>query len=197
MQKLLSHIRQTVISGLILLIPVFVLLVLIQKLYRSMTGFGSKISELMGIKSIAGIGAASIATSLILVAMFYGSGLIVKIAFVTRFKDWLEESLLQYIPGYLTYRTKMLEKLEKKTQPKTAILAKIYNGWRPGLLINRQAGNTVVFIPDSPETDKGEIWVLQDSDVKEIGLADKQFMTSLQQSGKGLAVDGLQLTVDG
>ncbi len=154
-----------------------------------MTGFGSRISEMLGIKSIAGIGAASIATSLVLVAIFYGSGLLVRFAFVTQFKEWLEENLLQYIPGYLAYRSKMHDKLEKRTEPRAAVLAKIYNGWRPGFLINRQAGNTVVFIPDSPETDKGEIWLLQDSDVKEIGLADKEFMTSLQQMGKALRVE--------
>jgi hypothetical protein len=188
MQKFLLHIRQTVISGLILLIPAFVLIILIQKLYHSMTGVGSKISEMLGIKSFAGVGAASIATSLIIVAILYGCGLLVRVAFVTKFKDWLEESLLQYIPGYLTYRSKMHEKLEKRSVPRTAILAKIYNGWRPGLLINRQENKVIVFIPDSPETDKGEIWVLQEGEIKEVGLADKEFMTSLQQSGKGLKI---------
>jgi uncharacterized membrane protein len=187
MQNLIKHIRDTVVSGLILLIPAFVLIVLLQKLYRSMTGFGSKISEMLGIKSVAGIGATSIATSLILVGIFYGCGLLVRFAFITRFKDWLEESLLQYIPGYLSYRAKMQEKLEKKSAPKTAVMARIYNGWRPGFLVSRDAGGTVVFIPESPEIDKGTIWVLDDKDIRELGIADKAFMASLQ-SGKGLRV---------
>jgi len=187
MQKFIKHIRETVVSGLILLIPAFVLIVLIQKLYRSMTGFGSKVSDMLGIKSVAGIGAASIATTIILIGIFYGCGLLVRFAFVTRFKDWLEQSLLQYIPGYLSYRANMQEKLEKKTEVKKAIMARIYNGWRPGYLVSRQPEGTVVFIPESPEVNKGAIWVLEEKDVREIGLADKAFMASLQ-SGKGLRV---------
>jgi uncharacterized membrane protein len=185
MQKLIKHIRETVISGLILLIPSFVLIILIKRLYRSMTGFGSKITELLEVKSIAGIGVASIATTITLIGIFYGCGLLVRFAFITRFKDWLEESLLQYVPGYLSYRAKMHEKLEKTTEGKKAILARIYNGWRPGYLVSRQPEGTVVFIPESPEVSKGAIWVLEEKDVREIGMADKAFMDSLQ-SGKGL-----------
>lgn len=189
MKKIIKHFRETVVAGLILLIPVFVLILLIQKLYQAMTGVGSKISDMLGIKSVAGIGAASIATSVVLVGIFYGCGLLVKFAFVTRLKDWLEENLLQYIPGYLTYKSKMQEKLENRTEPRKAILAKINNGWRPGFLVNSQPEGIVVFIPSSPETDRGEIWVLQQGDIKEIGLADQAFIGSLQNSGKTLRIN--------
>ena len=190
MQKLLKHIRDTVLSGLLLLIPAFVLIVLIQKLYNMMTGVGSKIADTLGIKTVGGIGAASIATSLVLVAIFYGCGLLVKVAFVTSFKDWLEENLLQYIPGYLSYKSKMEDKLGNRTEPRKPVLAKINNGWRPAFLVNRQEGNNVVFVPQSPETDIGEIWVLQDQDVKETGIEEKIFKAILQKHGKGLIVEG-------
>lgn len=38
MKKIFAHIKQTIIAGLILLVPAFVLIVLLQKLHASMTG---------------------------------------------------------------------------------------------------------------------------------------------------------------
>ena len=69
-------------------------------------------------------------------------------------------------------------------------MVKINNGWRPAFLVNRQEGNNVVFVPQSPETDSGEIWVLQDQDVKETGTEEKVFKVILQKHGKGLIVEG-------
>ena len=188
MKAFLKHFRQTVTSGLILLIPVFVLIVVLQKLWDKMTGFGKQLSDMLGINSIAGIGAAKIATTVILIAVFYGCGLLVRFAYVNRVKAWVEDNLLQYIPGYIGYKVKMTEKLENKLEQRTAVMAKIFNGWRPGFLVSRDNGKSVVSIPFYPEADLGEIWVLDDQDVEVTGPADKAFLVSLQQGGKGLRV---------
>jgi uncharacterized membrane protein len=70
MKKFFKSLKTTIISGIIFLLPVFVVLIIIQKLYSKLTGFGAQLAALLGIKSVAGIGATSIATTFILLGLF-------------------------------------------------------------------------------------------------------------------------------
>jgi uncharacterized membrane protein len=188
MKKIASHLRNTVIAGIVLLIPVFVIIVIIQNMYGKLTGFGKQLSAFLGIKSVAGIGAASIATTLILIVLFYAFGLLVQVSLVTRFKNWIENNLLQYIPGYLGYKVKMEEKLMPKGETKIAALVTVGEIIRPGFLMHRSAGKCVVFIPNTPDTNTGEVWVVEEGRVKELGVADQAFVNSIRHSGKGMEI---------
>jgi len=114
MKTFFDKFKNTILSGILFFLPVFFLVGLIQKLWNSLTGFGAKLASLVGVKSIAGIGAASLLTTILLILIFYICGLLVQLAFIGKFKSWIENTLLQYIPGYLTYKVKMEEKLFKK-----------------------------------------------------------------------------------
>jgi len=47
-----KKIRQTIISGIILFIPVFVLIAIIEKVFGFLSGFGKGIASTLGLKSI-------------------------------------------------------------------------------------------------------------------------------------------------
>jgi len=186
MKKFIQNLKTTIIAGIIFLLPVFGVLMLLQKLYGKLTGFGSQVAALLGIKSVAGVGATSIATTFILVGLFYVSGLMVKVTFMANFRNWVESNLLQYIPGYLGYKVKMEEKLLPRIEARTAALVRVGEIMRPGFLISRSEGKCVMFIPNTPDTNTGEVWIVDESKVQDLGKADDAFLNGIRYSGRGL-----------
>jgi len=189
MKKFFKSLKTTIISGIIFLLPVFVVLIIIQKLYSKLTGFGAQLAALLGIKSVAGIGATSIATTFILLGLFYLCGMVVKVTFISDMRNWLEANLLMHIPGYLGYKVKMEEKLLPKIEDRTAVFVNVGGINRPGYLVSKSSGKCVVFIPNTPDTTTGEVWVVSDNQVQELGTADEAFMNGIRHSGRGMRTE--------
>jgi uncharacterized membrane protein len=186
MKKFLENSRNTILSGILFFLPIFFLLGLIQKVWHSLTGFGAKLAALVGVKSVAGIGAASIVTTLLLILIFYICGLLVRFAFIGKFRNWIENTLLQYIPGYLTYKVKMEEKLIKKADTRQPVLVITPIGKRPGLLIESTAQSATVYLPNTPDTNNGQVLIVDVSTIRHIKGDAKSLLKSVQYSGKGI-----------
>ncbi|MGL6268994.1 MAG: hypothetical protein ACRC2O_13770 [Chitinophagaceae bacterium] len=186
MKIFIDKFRNTILSGIMLFLPLFFLIGLIQKLWYSLTGVGAKIAGLVQFKVVTGVGAASIITSILIILIFYISGLLVRFAFIGKFKNWIEDSFLQYIPGYLTYKVKVETKLIKKTEDWLPVLVKSDEGARPALLIEVKDQMSTVFFPNSPDTNYGVIWVVDSVRVKHLSGDANTLLKSVQYSGKGL-----------
>jgi uncharacterized membrane protein len=186
MKKFFDNFRNTILSGILFFLPVFFLLGLIQKVWHSLTGFGAKLAALVGVKSVAGVGAASIVTTFLLIIIFYICGLLVRFAFFGKFRNWIENTLLQYIPGYLTYKVKLEEKLIKKEDTRQPVFVTTPEGSRPGLQIETKGYSVTVYIPNSPDTNNGQVWIVDASRVIPLKGDAKSFLKQVQYSGKGL-----------
>jgi uncharacterized membrane protein len=186
MKKFLDNLRNTILSGILFFLPIFFLLGLIQKVWQGLTGFGAKLAAFVGVKSVAGVGAASIVTTLLLILIFYICGLLVRFAFIGKFRNWIENSLLQYIPGYLTYKVKMEEKLIKKADERKPVLVVTPNGFRPGLLIETTGQSATVYLPNTPDTNNGQVWLVDLSAIRHLKGDAKSLLKSVQYSGKGM-----------
>ncbi len=104
MKKAIEHIKNRILARIILIIPVFVIITIVQKLWTSLNSAGSLVSEKLGLKALLGTHSVTLATTLMLVILFYVLGWLVKFSLLNRFRDWIENCLLQYIPGYLSYK---------------------------------------------------------------------------------------------
>jgi uncharacterized membrane protein len=186
MNKVLQHIRTTVTSGILFLIPAFVMVMIIQNLYAKLTGFGAHLAKFLGLPSIGHIGAVSIATSLIIIALIYLSGLLVKISKVSQFRNWLDENVLQFIPGYINYKVKMEEKVMQKTDHRPPVLVRVGDISRPGFLTDRSGQSCVVYIPSAPDTNTGEIWVVPENLVTILSTPESTFKQSIMHNGKNI-----------
>jgi uncharacterized membrane protein len=185
MKGFFQHLRRTIISGIVFLIPVFVIIVILQNLFSKLTGFGKQLSTLLGIKSVAGVGAATIGTTILLVLTFYCFGLLVRFTMFTSLRNWIDKGLM-FIPGYVNYKVKMEEKLIPKTESRVAALIRTGDVERPGFLMHREKSKCTVFIPNTPDTDTGQVWIVDEHLVKELGTADAAFLNGIRHSGKNL-----------
>lgn len=185
MKNFFQHLRGTIISGIVFLIPVFVIIVIMQNLYNKLTGFGKQLAAMLGIKTVAGVGAATIGTTILLILAFYCFGLLVRFTMFTSLRNWIDKGLM-FIPGYVNYKVKMEEKLMPKTESRIAALIRTGDVERPGFLMHRENRKCTVFIPNTPDTDAGQVWIVDEQQVKELGTADAAFLNGIRHSGKNL-----------
>jgi uncharacterized membrane protein len=186
MKSLIDNFRNTILSGILFFLPIFFLWGLIQKVWQSLTGSGAKLAALVGVKTVAGIGTASIVTTLLLILIFYICGLLVRFGIIGKFRSWIENTLLQYIPGYLTYKVKMEEKLVSKDDTRQPVMVVTSEGSRPGLIIEAKGQSVTVYIPNSPDTNNGQVWVVDSARVTHLKGDAKSLLQSVQYSGKGM-----------
>src|SRR6185295_16562612 len=114
MKKILNRVKTRVLAGIIFLIPLFAIILIVQKLWKTLTGAGNYLVQLFGLNSLLGSHSVTIATAVLLVLLFYFFGWLVKFNSLNRMQDWIETSLLQYITSYLTYKAQLQEKINPK-----------------------------------------------------------------------------------
>lgn len=186
MKKILEHLRSRVLAGIIFFIPVYVIFTILQKLWITLDDTGNYIVEALGIKSLLGNTSVIIATTLLLVIIFYIIGWLVKFSLLTSFKDWIETGLLQYLPNYLTFKSKMKEKLIPKKDARKPVLVEYGSYRRPGLLIETRANDAIVFHPNAPDSNNGTTHIVKTQQVQYLHTDTATLLKSLQACGKNL-----------
>lgn len=186
MKETFKKIKQTIISGVILFLPVFILVSLFQKIYGFVYGLGHKVTGILGLDNASGW--VTVLTAVILFAIVFVFGLIARLTSVTRTKEWFENNFLNYVPNYSKYNAKMTTKLQPGEDLRQPALVGMSDIWKPGFLISSENGKSTVFMPSTPDTDYGEVWVVETNSIKEINMSAKEFKKSLHLSGKGLKI---------
>ena len=187
MKETFKKIKSTIISGVILFLPVFILVSLFQKVYGFVYGIGHKLTVILGLDSASGW--VTVMSAILLVIIVYVFGLIAKLTSVTKAKEWFENNVLNYVPNYSKYNAKMTTKLQPGEDLRQPALIGINDLWKPGFLISSENGKSTVFMPSTPDTDYGEVWVVETGRVKELNMTAKEFKKSLHLSGKGLNIN--------
>ena len=188
MKKFLNHVKSRVLAGVIFLIPLFAIILLIQKLWNTLTGAGNYLVRLFGLSALLGAHSVAIATAVLLVLLFYFFGWLVKFSALNKMRDWTETSLLQYIPGYLTYKAQLQEKISPTKDSRIPVYINSALGKRPGLLVDEQGDNAVIFFPNSPDSNNGEVIIVPKQQVTRLDMNTDTFLKSMQRFGKGLSL---------
>lgn len=188
MKKFYTHFRDRVMAGLIFLVPLFAVILILQKLWTVLSGSGKYLSKLLGLKPLLGSSAAPVVTTLLLVILFYFFGWLVKFSSLNHIRDWIENKVLQYIPGYLVYKAQISEKLGPKTDERIPVWITTDSGKRPGLLIAEQGEEAIVFLPNSPDSNNGTVSMVSRQRIIKLDMSASAFIKSLQKFGKDLLV---------
>ena len=191
--KFLAKFRDITISGILALLPLYVFLVVINKAWKSLSSIGTGIAQLVGMKSILGVGGATVFSALLIIAIWLVTGLLVRYSFLGAVSEAAERQLSKYVPDYDSYKAKAEEKLQNKVRvlPYTGVLVRWEEYWQPGYLVERDAeGNCVVFLPEIPETNKGHVLLVRQDQMRIVeSITANQLDASLKKIGKGLLSD--------
>ncbi|WP_163400024.1 hypothetical protein [Flavobacterium fluviatile] len=191
MKKFLLQVERNCISGALVLLPLLVFFILLEKVWKFFQNYGEKFAHFLRLDYFLGKYATDIAGGVILLVLIYFSGFLMRLAFLKKFTDWIDDKLIIFLPGYEKNKKAAEEKLNKrKKKPSTDLPILLKNGdyWQPAHLIEEdENGNAVVFVPNAPAKDHGQILIVKSADFKK--LADTSLGNldnSIQLLGKGI-----------
>jgi hypothetical protein len=159
MQTYFAACRRIAVTGLLFLLPVYVLLVIGTKAWTSLSSLGTSLASMFGLKSIMGVGASNVLSGISLIVWWFGCGLLAHVSVVAAFRSRIDGWLAAYIPGYTTYRVMVEGKLQGKipTIPYTSALIKQQDFWRPVYVVEQDTeGKCVVFAPERARHEHGD-----------------------------------------
>jgi uncharacterized membrane protein len=185
MRSLFEKIRNTLIAGFIFLIPIFLLFSVIVKMWKWLTEYADKVARLAHLDADENKFVLAIVSLIINLLFIYLCGLFVNIRLLKRFRDWIENSILQYIPGYLTARSQILSRVEKQKDLRIPAMVETVNGFRPGLIIVESESAAVVFFPSAPDTNNGMIETVPVIKLNRIDMTAPKFLDAIQSPASG------------
>lgn len=190
MKSFLTKLRDVAISGFFALFPIYVVFLIFSKAWTHLASAGAKMSGLFGIKTIFGIHAGTALTGLLLITIWFVSGLLMRISFMNKLSRAMERTLSKFLPGYASYKEMAEEKLQHKVKilPYTSALIKWQEYWQPGYIVEQdQNENCVVFLPDIPDTKRGRLLLTKRDQLRVVSsVTANQLDASLKETGKGL-----------
>ena len=191
MKDWMNKLRDVFIAGLIFLLPLLTIFALLAKVNQFVQGFFKKIAGLFGLKSIAGISAATWVGFLSFLVICLLLGWLVKHSFIGGFRNWLDSKLVKYIPGYAMYREMALSKLIKQEE----LLPYDKGAWyieggmqRPCFIIEEfDKDKMVIFLPMAGNTKSGYNALVAKSSLQDLPVDElKKFKLAVDNIGIGL-----------
>jgi len=193
MKVFLAKVRDITISGILALLPLYVFLIVLTKIWKSLNSIGAGIAQMLGLKSILGVAGATVFSGLLTAAIWLVTGLLVRYSFLGSVSKAAEKQLSKYIPDYDSYKAKAEEKLQNKVRvlPYKSALIRWEEYWQPAYIVEQdQEGNCVLFVPETPETNRGHVLLARQDQVRNLdSVTANQLDESLKKSGKGLLSD--------
>src|SRR4051812_16603471 len=115
MRTYVDGFRRVTVTGLMFMLPVYVLLAILTRAWTSLSSLGASLAGLFGVKSIMGVGASSVLSGIALVVIWFGCGLLAHVALFAALRSRVDQWLAAYLPGYARYRALVEDKLQGKT----------------------------------------------------------------------------------
>jgi len=82
MKVFFARLRDITISGILALLPLYVFLLVITKAWKSLSSIGTGVAQMLGMKSVLGVGGATVFSALLIVTIWLVTGLLVRYSFL-------------------------------------------------------------------------------------------------------------------
>ena len=177
MKKILSNIKDNIITGLILVIPVVVIGVILVKVIINIIALTAPFTEEMVLGGpVSRAIVAAIIVVVFLGAFFYITGLITKTYIGSGFRNWLEKKVYVNIPFYKTFLgvTDQITGKDKENYPVVEVDLHGNNNKVLGLLTATLAdGRHIVYTPFAPVINFGQVHIVAKENVKVLSMSIK------------------------
>jgi len=201
MKKFAGYIRTTIIAGIFFWIPVLIIIFLFSKIWHPLHHSIQQAAIALHIQHLIGRSILIVITTVILVLLCFLAGLLMKLAFVGKWKDWMERNVLRFVPGYLFLKQVISEQLHYNNEDSLfskTVLLQFDDVWQPAILIEYIKGNKVcvVFVPDPPDMKSGSVFIAEISRVRLLPMSMHKFRRAIEHFGKGISayeIEGLPL----
>jgi uncharacterized membrane protein len=185
MKTAIRFLKITLVGGLLVVLPLWVSLVLLFKAIKGAMAMLLPIAKLLPQTVVH----EQVVALVLLLAICFVVGLLIRTEIGKRIGDWLEQHLLGRIPGFPLIRGMIRqfagEKDEQSFQP---ALVEIEEALVPAFIIEKHSdGQFTVFVSSSPTPMAGAIYILQPERVHPVDVPLRKAMVCVTKWGAGAA----------
>jgi uncharacterized membrane protein len=178
-----AFVKNTVVGGLLIVVPLYLAVLLLLKAMKSVMGLVRPFAQLLP----TWLPADNILSLLLVLILCFLIGLAVRAPLGRALRERLEQSLFERIPGYALFRslTQRLagESRENVWQP---ALAEIEDALVPAFIIEEfEDGRFTVFVPSIPTPLAGAVYVLSQDRVHPLDVPFTQAIQTVSRWGSG------------
>ena len=187
MRAVRHYFASTLLSGLLVLAPIYLAVLL---LLKAMDALGRVVRPITKLLPLPGWVPTGELVSLLVIAMVcFLTGILIRTRVGAWARQWIEESVLTKLPGYTTIRgfTRQLLGQSQDRSWKPA-LAEIEEALVPAFIIEEHAGGRMtIFVPSVPTPFAGTVYVIAADRVHPVNIPFAQAIRVISQWGGGSA----------
>jgi uncharacterized membrane protein len=187
-KKFIDFVKTTIVTGFFVLLPVLVVLGLIGWGLAMIFGILKPIMALFAIKSAGGMLFAILGGILLFAVGCFLAGFFVRLQIGKLTQEWLEEILLDRLPGYTMFKNLTQRLAGKEGLEFTPALVDLYGteAWAVGFIVEEpEEGQFTIFVPVSPMPTVWQVYLVPASRVKKLDAKFVDVVNSLTQWGEG------------
>jgi len=183
MRTIIEFLKTTLIGGLLVVLPIWVIIILVIKSLTMLAGFIKPlVDHLPGSVNYPWIVAIAI-----LLAACFAVGIAVRTALGRWSMHLLERNLLERLPGYTLIRS-FAQRLAGtgETEAFAPVLVELEEALVPAFLVERHPdGRCTVFVPSAPTPAAGSIYILTPERVHRVDVPIVKAMSCISKWGNG------------
>jgi uncharacterized membrane protein len=187
MKKIITVIKNTLIRGIVFTVPLLVLVIVIEKAFDKLQQIANPIADALPYHSLFGIGKAYWAVFLILIVVGLLMGVIARLKIAADIISWLEDNLLNRIPGYSFTKQMGISLIGSDTTTAyKVVLFSIEDCWQLAYLVEEIDENMIaVYVPSVPGGLDGDLFYTSKERIKETSISYKDSIKLLHCQGRG------------
>ncbi len=180
--------RTTVIGGALFLLPIFVVLLVLGKVFGLMGALTEPLVNVMGVKTVGGIAASSLLTAFGVILAAFLAGLFARTPAGQAALTWIQDGVSATLPQFsLIQGVARNIGSDHEDAELPVVLVPTDAGWALGLLLEAEGDWHAVYLPGAPDMSSGSVAYAHADQIHRTDLTLKQLWMVLRGRGKGSA----------
>jgi uncharacterized membrane protein len=187
-RKTENFIKQTFINGIVFLVPVVAIVWIFSGAIGGLVSVFGSMQKNETVKKIGGPFFLLLISIVFIVCVIFLTGVLIHFTFLRKFNDWLENRVLNMVPGYELYKNMMEEKLHIKNAAGKPVLVQWSESQQLGVQIEEHNNETcTVYFPNASLTGGGTVHIISKKLITILDMPLIEMDDLMNKSGKGIA----------
>ena len=190
MPAIVTRLRNHIITGFIFIMPVLISLAVLMKFWTHLLNIGGRVSRLLRVDTVLGPSGDAVMAVLVFLLICIVAGFLIRISFLRRISERIDEKLNEMVPGYSQIRSEATKKIGARDEELLfdACLVKVLDLWQPGYIVEQNDdGTQTVFVPQAPAFTAGQVYVVDPGRIKRLDIDSTTLNEHLKRLGRGIA----------
>jgi uncharacterized membrane protein len=182
----LDFTRTTVVGGAMFLLPIFLVFLVLGRVFGLMGGITEPLVSAFGVSSIGGMAVSNVVAIFLLVLCAFLAGLFARTRTGQSALSWIQDGVSATLPQFSLVQD-VAKKIGSDDAPEDMpiVLVPTDAGWALGLLVEAEGDWHAVYLPGAPQMSSGSVAYAHTDQIHRTDLTLKHLWVMLRARGKG------------